>query len=83
MHRDLKASNIFLKDGICKIGDLGFAKKCEEDNINGSKAGTPIIMAPEILEDKKYGIKVDIWSLGVVFYHMLYGEYPFWGIQIP
>jgi len=26
MHRDFKADNIFINDGVCKIGDFGFAK---------------------------------------------------------
>ncbi len=68
IHRDLKLANIFIKDNVIKLGDLGFARKCENDNIIGTKAGTPIIMAPEIIERKPYGLKVDIWSLGVVFY---------------
>ena len=68
IHRDLKLANIFLKNDVIKIGNLSFARKCESENINGSKAGTPIIMAPEMLENKPYGIKVDVWSLGVVFY---------------
>jgi len=36
-------------------------------------------MAPEILEEKPYGMDADIYSLGVIFYQMLYGLYPFNG----
>lgn len=36
-------------------------------------------MAPEVLERKPYGIGADIWSLGVVFYQMLTGRYPYKG----
>ena len=38
-------------------------------------------MAPEILKGQKYGIKADIWSIGVVFYDMLYGAYPYSGFK--
>ena len=63
-----KASKLKLLNRADKRPKLGFARKCESENIDGSLAGTPIIMAPEIIEGEKYGWKVDIWSLGVVFY---------------
>lgn len=34
-------------------------------------------LAPEIHEGKPYGIKADIYSLGVLLYYMLYGKFPF------
>ena len=37
-------------------------------------------MAPEVIQgDQPYGLKADIWSLGVVFYQMIYGRYPYSG----
>ena len=45
MHRDLKASNIFLKDNVVKIGDLGFAKVIN-NNIANTVLGTIPTMAP-------------------------------------
>lgn len=42
--------------------------------------GTQITMAPEVLDRKPYGINADIWSLGVVFYQMLTGKYPYSGL---
>ena len=47
MHRDFKLDNIFLHDNVVKIGDFGFAKKVE--SIASTYLGTPITMAPEIL----------------------------------
>lgn len=35
--------------------------------------GTIITMAPEIMSRKPYGPKVDVWSIGVIFYQMLCG----------
>jgi serine/threonine protein kinase len=34
-------------------------------------------MAPEILEEKNYGMEADVYSLGVIFYQLLFGDYPF------
>ena len=38
-------------------------------------------MAPELLRDQKYGMEADIWSVGVVYYQLLYGQYPFMGMS--
>lgn len=39
--------------------------------------GTPITMAPEIMQNKPYDKKVDIWSLGVITFQLIYGKLPF------
>ena len=41
------------------------------------QCGTPAYIAPEILRNKGYGLNVDIWSVGVVLFAMLYGTVPF------
>ena len=75
VHRDFKTQNIFISDGILKIGDLGFSK---QQDILTSVLGTGLYMAPEIYSRKPYTNKADIWALGVVFYQMLFGTYPFY-----
>lgn len=79
MHRDFKLANVLLHNKVCKIADLGFAKQMEEREIAKTILGTSVTMAPEVLEEKPYGFVADIWSIGVVFYQLIYGKYPFYG----
>lgn len=70
-HRDLKPDNIFIKDGMYKIGDFGFAS---QKQIFETTLGTPPYMAPEFYNSMEYGIEVDIWALGVMMHECLFGE---------
>lgn len=79
-HRDLKLTNILIDDEYTvMIIDFGFA--CEANDRQKMYCGTPSYMAPEIVEKKLYFPKpTDIWSLGVVLYKLLTGEYIFGGM---
>lgn len=79
LHRDFKLANIFLNDGRVVIGDFGFAKQGLE--VTNTVLGTPVTMAYELLSQgqKRYNSKADLWSVGVVFFEMLFGYNPFWG----
>lgn len=86
LHRDFKLANIFVNDEKLVIGDFGFAKQGFETA--QTVLGTPLTMAPEILlppEDQpiSYNSKADLWSIGVVFYQILFGVLPFNGNSIP
>lgn len=78
IHRDLKPANFYLnsKDvnkANIKIGDFGFAKTLT-GNLCESKLGTPLYMAPEVLNGGKYDCKADVWSLGCIIYELIEGE---------
>ena len=78
IHRDLKPQNILLNLGVIKICDFGFAKKMSAStNFLRSIKGTPLYIAPEILQSKPYTHKVDVWSLGIILYELAYGKTPF------
>lgn len=78
-HRDLKISNILINhNNKVKIIDFGFAAHNQSDF--KTYCGTPSYMPPEMVKKINYdGIKTDIWTLGVVLYKMVTGEYPFGG----
>jgi serine/threonine-protein kinase ULK/ATG1 len=62
-----------------KIADLGFAREMNYEDLTQTICGTPLVMAPEILNGKRYNHKADVWSLGVVFFEMITGFTPFTG----
>ena len=83
IHRDIKSQNILLSEDSpsarLKIADFGFAKHLEVADMATSVCGTPLYMAPEVFERRKYDAKADLWSIGCVLYEMLVGSTPFTG----
>ena len=83
MHRDLKLANILLHNQGIVIGDFGLAKM---GDYAISMVGSYYYIAPEILfaclrnePPRRYDSKVDVWSLGVCYYALLFGRFPFNG----
>lgn len=61
---------------MVKIADLGISREIDVLEETMSSAGTPIYSAPEIL-DHQYSDKVDVWSLGVIYFELLNAKLPF------
>jgi serine/threonine-protein kinase ULK/ATG1 len=80
MHRDFKLENIFLRKGRVILGDFGAAKVVKE--MTSTTVGTPLNMAPEVLEGSDYNHKSDLWSIGIVFYRLIVGKPPFFAFSI-
>jgi serine/threonine protein kinase len=78
VHHDLKPENILLdKEGHVKIADFGVSEVTDKTGICTSRVGTRPYMAPEEFEKKEYaGLKVDIWSVGIIYLNMRFHSLP-------
>ncbi|XP_067841042.1 hormonally up-regulated neu tumor-associated kinase homolog A [Heptranchias perlo] len=80
VHRDLKIENFLLdENNNIKIVDFGLSNTLKNDSqeLLNTQCGSPAYAAPELLAHKKYGPKVDVWSIGVSMFAMLTGTLPF------
>jgi NIMA (never in mitosis gene a)-related kinase len=85
IHRDLKGGNVFLmQSGLVKLGDFGIAKGLKTSTEKAkTTVGTPYYLSPEIINNKPYDTKSDIWSLGVLLYQMMSFKMPFNAQSLP
>uniref|UniRef100_A0AAZ3QNJ4 TANK-binding kinase 1 n=1 Tax=Oncorhynchus tshawytscha TaxID=74940 RepID=A0AAZ3QNJ4_ONCTS len=90
VHRDIKPGNIMRvigEDGrsVYKLTDFGAARELDDDEQFVSLYGTEEYLHPDMYEravlrkehQKKYGATVDLWSIGVTFFHAATGSLPF------
>ncbi|KFP60212.1 Hormonally up-regulated neu tumor-associated kinase, partial [Cariama cristata] len=79
--RDLKIENFLLDENNIKIVDFGLSNTAKFKGLSQellhTQCGSPAYAAPELLAHRKYGPKVDVWSIGVSMFAMLTGTLPF------
>ena len=85
IHRDLKLLNVLITyknkektKFIPKLCDYGFSKEIDKAT-TGTHLGTPATMAPEVMKNKPYNYKADLWSVGVIIYQLHFKELPYSG----
>jgi len=75
LHRDIKAQNVMVgDDGRVLLMDFGTGRERGENGPD--MAGTPLYLAPELFRGQPATVQSDIYSLGVLLYHLLTGSYP-------
>jgi serine/threonine protein kinase len=81
VHRDVKSANILRKLGgrfvLTDFGEGLFYGRDGEPETIGAVAGTPLFMSPEQVKGQNVDPRSDIYSLGVVLYHLSTGELPY------
>ena len=78
VHRDLKPENILIDNNkVIRLIDFGLSKVVSfSENLN-ENYGSLLFTAPEILLSNEYNVKVDVWSVGVLAFYLLFGTLPF------
>lgn len=77
-HRDVKPENVLLtRSGQVKLSDFGIARFLSTNSPGRTVVGSPYYIAPEIWNEEEYDLTVDIYSLGVLFYRVWTGRFPF------
>ena len=83
MHGDVKAQNVMREDtGRVVLMDFGSSQCREQTHTPSQLTGTLAYLAPEVLNGGKPSVSADIYSLGVLLFHLVTAEYPVQGLSV-
>lgn len=76
IHRDIKSSNILIKNKTAKISDFNISKEIKNNSnkiiiVKSSGAGTELYSSPEIINNENYDYRTDIYSMGIVYFEII------------
>ncbi|EGR32355.1 protein kinase domain protein [Ichthyophthirius multifiliis] len=77
IHRDIKPENIMVCDGVLKLCDFGYATGIIKKQRRKTFCGTLDYLSPEMVLKQPYDYSVDIWSVGILTFELIFGKAPF------
>ena len=83
VHRDIKPENVLLDQGmVAKLTDFGWSNYMQGDMKRTTVCGTPVYLAPEIINNQGHDEHVDIWCIGVLLFELMAGYSPWQGSDV-
>ena len=77
LHRDVKAQNVLRESGgRTVLMDFGTGEELRENTGSARMAGTPLYVAPEIFRGQPASVQSDLYSLGVLLFYLVSGQFP-------
>jgi serine/threonine protein kinase/tetratricopeptide (TPR) repeat protein len=84
LHRDVKGQNVIRdRDGRIVLTDFGTGRESLDFRGSGDLVGTPVYLAPEVLEGGPASVRSEVYSVGVLLHHLATGAYPVCETSIP
>ena len=78
IHRDLKTSNLLINENcVCKVADFGISTVKIGTSQDERCVGTPVYMAPEVLQNNIYSKQADVYAWGIILYELYTTKYPY------
>ncbi|KAL6073683.1 Myotubularin-like phosphatase domain [Balamuthia mandrillaris] len=83
IHRDLKTPNVLMASTsssaptVAKVADFGLSTQMTEARMKGRNVWNPVWLAPEIMQNKEYTEKADVYSFGIIMWEVISLQHPF------
>ena len=83
IHRDIKPENVLInEEQKAKITDFGWSNYLKSNSKRTTMCGTPVYLAPELVNNTGHDHRVDIWCIGVLMFELLTGQPPWMGEDV-